>query len=467
MYTRFCSGAAFPVHEWLKGHSSVAMRRELERTQWLSRGELERLQFGRLKEFLTRAARNVPYYRDLFARCGFDPSGLSSADDLGAVPFLTKPLIRENTDRLKSDRAGPLTRFSTGGSTGEPLLFHMGRMRISHDVAAKWRATRWWGVDIGDPEIVLWGSPIELGAQDRIRLLRDRILRTRLLPAFEMSETRMEEYLQSIRRFRPRMLFGYASALARLASFARVRGIPMDDLGARVAFTTGETLYPDQRNIIQEVFGAPVANGYGARDAGFIAHECPSGSLHISSEHVLVEIVAEDGVRVPNGTMGEVVVTHLGTGDFPFVRYRTGDFAVLGERGCACGRGLGVLETVYGRSTDFIRTATGGVMHALALIYEVREQPGVRTFKFVQAEDYSIELQLVAGPDFEPGDERAMLARLRRRLGEDTPIRIARVDHMAPEKSGKHRYVVSRANTTGEGSPRRSTDERAVPVSTR
>jgi phenylacetate-CoA ligase len=62
-------------------------------------------------------------------------------------------------------------------------------------VAAKWRATRWWGVDIGDPEIVVWGSPIELGAQDRVRVLRDALLRTELLPAFEMSEAKARRLL--------------------------------------------------------------------------------------------------------------------------------------------------------------------------------------------------------------------------------------------------------------------------------
>ncbi len=104
-----------------------------------------------------------------------------------------------------------LARFNTGGSGGEPLIFYLGRERVTHDVAAKWRATRWWGVDIGDPEIVVWGSPIELGAQDRLRALRDRLLRTRLLPALETSEARLDEFVATIRRRRPRMLFGYRS----------------------------------------------------------------------------------------------------------------------------------------------------------------------------------------------------------------------------------------------------------------
>jgi len=447
LYTQLCSAALFPLHERLKRHRSVTMRRELERTQWLDPVDLERLQVASLRDFLVQAGRFVPYYRELYARCGFRPEEVSSLDDLGGLPFLTKALIRDNGPQLKSERAKHLVRSNTGGSSGEPLVFYVGPERVSHDVAAKWRATRWWGVDIGDREVVLWGSPIELGAQDRLRALRDRVLRSHLLPAFEMSSQKMDEYLDFICRFKPRMVFGYASAIARLAHHAKSRGVGLANVGVRVIFATGETLYPDQGEVIQTVFGAPVANGYGSRDAGFIAHQCPSGSLHQSSEHLVVELVDERGTRVQPGATGEVVVTHLASGDFPFIRYRTGDMAVFDTKRCACGRGLPIWRTVYGRATDFIQTCSGNSMHALALIYEVRDRPGVRGFKFVQAEDLSIELQLAAGPELTELVEREVLANLARRLGPDTPVKIVRVNEILPEKSGKHRYVVSRASS--------------------
>lgn len=453
MYTKLCSALLFPLHERLKGHDSVALRVELERTQWLDAQHLRELQLGRLKPFLAAAGRHVPYYRDLFARSGFDPARVAALRDLEALPFLTKDLIRAHGAALRSENAGKLVRYNTGGSSGEPLVFYMGRGRISHDVAAKWRATRWWGVDIGDSEIVLWGSPIELGAQDRLKALRDRVLRTQLLPAFQMSEENMDAFLAAIRRARPRMLFGYASALALLASHARARGVVMNDLGARVVFTTGETLYPEQRALLEETFAAPVANGYGARDAGFIAHQCPSGSLHVSAEHIVVELVDAAGREVAPGQSGEIVITHLGTGDFPFIRYRTGDVAVRSAAPCACGRGLPVLEHVLGRSTDFIRTRSGNVMHALAVIYEVRDKPGVQAFKFVQAEDLSIELQIVAGAALSAQVEDEIRRGLQRRLGADTPLRIVRVQRIGPEKSGKYRYVVSRAAPPGTVQP--------------
>ena len=121
---------------------------------------------------------------------------------------------------MKARGHGPLTRYNTGGSSGEPLVFFIGRDRKSHDVAAKWRATRWWGVDIGDPELVVWGSPIELGTQDRVRRWRDAAFRSHLLPAFEMSADRLDEYVEEIRARRSAMLFGYPSSLSLIATHA-------------------------------------------------------------------------------------------------------------------------------------------------------------------------------------------------------------------------------------------------------
>jgi len=447
LYTRMAAGAFFPLHELAKSHSSVDLRRDLERSQWSSTREIESLQAGNLRSFVARIARDVPYYRDLFAREAIDPAAVQGVSDLRRLPFLTKALIRQHGDSLRSDTAGKLIRYNTGGSSGEPLVFMMGLERVSHDVAAKWRATRWWGVDIGDVEVVLWGSPIELGRQDRVKALRDRLFRSHLLPAFEMGDVQMDRHLERIVALRPRMMFGYASALDLLARHAAWRGVRLDDLGTRVVFATGETLYPAQRENISRTFGAPVANGYGARDAGFVAHECPSGGMHLSAEHVVVEIIDANGQPSAPGELGEIVVTHLGTVDFPFVRYRTGDMAALSGETCPCGRGLPLLTKVSGRSTDFIVTPTGVRMHALALIYEVRDKPGVKAFKFVQAADRSIELQIVRGPGFNDSTATQIYSGLVARLGEETKLAIRYLDVIPPEKSGKYRYVVSNAGS--------------------
>lgn len=449
LWTRLVSRLIFPFHERLKGHDSVARLHALEESQWWPHEKLAAYRVERLRGLLDHAGRHVPYYRDMFRQIGFDPVQLSSLADLQRLPLLTKPLIRAND--LKSETAGPLKRYNTGGSSGEPLIFYMGLDRISHDVAAKWRATRWWRMDIGDPEIVVWGSPIELGAQDRLRLVRDKLLRTKLLPAFEMSPAKLDGFIREIRAFRPRMIFGYPSALAHIAQHARATGQRLDDLGIRVAFVTSERLYDEQRAAIAAVFGCGVANGYGGRDAGFIAHECPWGGMHISAEDIVVEIVDAEGRVLPAGEEGEIVVTHMATRDFPFIRYRTGDVGILDEEECECGRRLPMLKDIRGRTTDFVVAADGTVMHGLALIYIVRDLPGVKQFRIVQESLDLTCVQIVADKRFGAEQAAGIENGFKARLGRNVKVAIERVEEIPLERSGKFRYVVSRVSSHGGG----------------
>jgi phenylacetate-CoA ligase len=448
-WTRLVAGTLFPLHERLKGHSTVRRLRELEASQWWSRDRIEAERVLRLRAFLASAQRRVPYYRQLFARVGFEPSSVRAVSDLARLPVLTKALIRAHVDELKATDEPPLKRYNTGGSSGEPLVFFIGKDRSSHDVAAKWRATRWWGVDIGDPEIVIWGSPIELGAQDRLRGLRDHVLRTRLLSAFEMSDAKLDEFVAAIRSFRPRMIFGYPSALARIARHAEERGKRLDDLGIAVAFVTSERLYDHQRAEIARGFGCEVANGYGGRDAGFIAHECPRHGMHVTAEDIIVEIVGDDGRVLAPGNSGEIVVTHLATGDFPFIRYPTGDLGILDDAPCACGRGLPLLREIQGRTTDFVVAHDGTVMHGLALIYVLREQSGIESFKIVQESRERVRVQVVPAAPLTAATRSAIDSGLRARLGAAVRVDIEEVDAIPAERSGKFRYVVSNVEARG------------------
>jgi len=278
-----------------------------------------------------------------------------------------------------------------------------------------------------------------------VKLVRDTLMRTQLLPAFEMSESKLDSFIASIRSTRPKMLFGYPSALTHIGRHAQKRGIAMDDLGIKVAFVTSERLYDDQRTTISQVFGCPVANGYGGRDAGFIAHECPAGGMHITAEDLVLEIINEAGeVQLP-GVAGEIVVTHLATQDFPFIRYRTGDIGVLDTALCTCGRGLPMLKEIQGRSTDFVIAADGTVMHGLSLIYILRDLPGVQSFKVVQESRAKTRVLVVAGPGFQSSYPETIVDGFQRRLGAGVEVQVDVVDNIPAEKSGKFRYIVSHA----------------------
>ena len=444
LYTAFVSNLLFPLHERLKAHSSVAARKEMEASQWWSRDQLREHQLARLRRLIRRAYSQVPYYRRVMDDLGMVPADIDSLESVAAFRFLTKTEIRAHTGDLKARDTKGLQRSNTGGSSGEPLVFYLGNERVSHDVAAKWRATRWWGVDIGDPEIVIWGSPVELSAQDHLRIWRDRLLRTRLVPAFEMSQDNLNRFIREIRAFRPRMLFGYPSSLALIASHARRTGVRLDDIGARVAFVTSERLYDHQREEIEAGFGCPVANGYGGRDAGFIAHACPDGGMHITDEDILLEIVDPRGRPLPPGAQGEIVVTHFASGDFPFIRYRTGDVGAVSPGECTCGRGLSTLGRLEGRATDFVVARDGTLMHGLALIYIVRNLDGIERFKIVQESLGHTRVFVEPGPGYRDETARQIVSGMKARLGADVQVDVESVARIPAEVSGKFRYVVSK-----------------------
>jgi len=443
-YTWLVSRLLFPLHEALKKHHSVAVRQRLEQSQWLSTEQLTELQQQRLQQFMQQIASQVPYYRRLFAEKGWAPDHIKSVQDLSLLPFLTKSVIRAEFDQLKADNAAPLQRFNTGGSSGQPLTFLLGKSRVSHDVAAKWRATRWWNVDIGDKEIVAWGSPIELNKQDRVKLWRDKLFRSTLIPAFDLTEARLLQFIDQIKHQQPRMLFGYPSVFHVIAQTAKQHQIDMTNCGIAVIFVTSERLYPYQRELIEQVFNAPVANGYGGRDAGFIAHQCPHGAMHISAEDIIVEIVDTEGNPVADGVQGEIVVTHLATADFPFVRYRTGDIAAISHKACACGRGLPQLINLEGRSTDFVVASNGTMMHGLALIYVIRELHGIKNFKIIQHSKTQLEVQLVLEEHHEFTEASSIVSGMQARLGSDVTVDICFLPLIAAEASGKYRYVISK-----------------------
>ncbi|REL37247.1 phenylacetate--CoA ligase family protein [Thalassotalea euphylliae] len=444
LYTKFIANVLFPLHELLKKHDTVRIKKQLEQSQWQSPQTISESANKRLTKFLERAAKEVPYYQDVFNKRGIEASAIRSKAELSALPFLDKAVIREHFEQLKSKSAGPTQPFTTGGSSGTPLTFLLSKERVSHDVAEKWRATRWWDVDIGDKEIVAWGSPIELGAQDKVRITRDKLFRSILIPAFDMDEQKLLGFIDQIKRIKPKMLFGYPSVYALIAKTAQKHGISLDNLGIKVVFVTSERLYPYQQEQIEQVFNAPVANGYGGRDAGFIAHACPHDKMHISAEDIIVEIIDSEGRVLPDGETGEIVVTHMATSDFPFIRYRTGDIGAIDTEPCSCGRGLPVLKNIEGRATDFVIAQDGTIMHGLALIYILREMQGIEAFKIIQESLLHTRIQLVPTKNITTEMNERIVVGFKQRLGAEVTVELQIVNSISAEQSGKFRYVISK-----------------------
>jgi len=452
MHPKIVRNLLFPLHEKIMHRPTFDFAAELEKTQWLSRDALEQLQLDKLKALLNIAVAHSPWHaeRILNANIPLGASQTPTLDDLARLPTMDKSDAQSHREQIAwPDVPGGRSLYNTGGSSGQPLIFYYGKERQASDAANRIRARRWWGADLGQREVYLWGAPVELVKTDRIKQFRDRLMNQLLLNAFEMSIDNMQRYTQAIETFQPTCIYGYASSLTLFARHIETQGKTLHLPQLKVVCTTGEPLYPNQRATIQRVFGVPVANEYGSRDAGFTAHESPQGQMLVSSETMILEILDPDGQPVAPGQTGEAVITGLHSQAQPFIRYRTGDMIKASAEQCKAGRGLHVIDEVVGRSTDFIVAADGTIMHALAVIYVLRAIQGMGEFKIIQHSTTELEVQYVPADDYANDSgwqkiaEQEITAQLKQRLGLNTDIILKKMDKIPPEKSGKHRYVVS------------------------
>lgn len=429
----------------------MAYLRDLEEKQWWQADRLRELQIKKLRALLEHAQKISPFYARIFAESGFDPLKVHALEDLRGIPTLSKAVIRENLDQMTwKGCPGGLHRYNTGGSSGEPLIFYFDRRRQAYDAAARALTHRWWGIEIGDRELYFWASPFEIKKQDRLKTMRDSLTNQLLLSAFHLSPELVPTFVDNIHKFRPKCVFGYPSTIALFCQLAARQGYDLSRNGVRVVFSTAEVLYEHQKELISNAFGGvPVVDAYGSREGGFISHQCPEGKMHVIDQNVIVEYLREDHPVGP-GEDGEIVVTHLDNWAMPFIRYRTGDVAQYDDRSCRCGRCLGVMKKIQGRTTDFIVTPDGRWQHGLSLIYVIRDIPGVAAFKIIQETSHDIRLLLQSDETlFPPNGIALIIDGFKKRLGPEVKVHIDQVGEIEKDASGKYRYVVSKVAEKG------------------
>jgi phenylacetate-CoA ligase len=289
----------------------------------------------------------------------------------------------------------------------------------------------------------LWGRPASPSWKDRLKSLRDRVMNERVLGAYDLTPAEMRRHLEVLRCWRPRSVTCYPSAAWRLCRFALDEGINLASAGVGVWFTTGEMLQYHYRTTIEQASGGRVANEYGLREAGFVAHECPRGTMHVTAENVVVETLRADGSPAGDG-VGEIVVTNLDNLGMPLLRYRTRDYGRLGRAECPCGWRTQTLTDLAGRQSDFLIAADGTPTVGFALSRRFWDVPGVRQFRVVQESLAMTRVLVVAGEGFGDESRRRIETLVREVLGATVAVTVEPVPAIPPEASGKTGYIQSR-----------------------
>jgi phenylacetate-CoA ligase len=256
-----------------------------------------------------------------------------------------------------------------------------------------------------------------------------------------MNDAKYEKYINIINSYKPKYIYGYPSSMYLLADYCRSHGINTVHFDA--VFSTAEVLLPHYRTAIENQFQCKVSDGYGSYDGGGQASECEiHKGLHISVEKVIMEIVDENGRRLPPGKSGRIIVTDLHNYAMPFVRYEVGDTGVLSDKPCVCGRGLPNLETLEGRITDIIRLSNGTTIAGLAIPHLFKDCH-IKQYQLLQVASDEIVIKIVKGIGYSDWDSQYILNTLMHHAGKETKIGFEFYEELPVGPNGKYKFIMS------------------------
>lgn len=443
-----------PGMDLLRGTDTMRCLGELEQSQWWTLERIEQLQSQRLKRLIHYAYEQVPYYRRLMDTRGIHPGDIGTAADLPRLPALTKTIVREQGESLLA-RGFPRRRLReghTGGSTGTPLVFLSSvDGRLSHGMARSLRAHEWAGLHLGDPFVRVVKRRLPGPAEGApLESLSRRVARESFVDCGAFSESTLPEVVERMTRERPRVLRGYASAICIIAEYIRDAGLNAPKVGAIV--TGGEQLFDEQRTLLRQVFGVEPFSKYSSFENFDIAMECDAHQgLHVAAEDLVVEIAGDDGLPVPTGQDGRILVTNLHEYGMPLIRYDTDDSGSLLEGKCPCGRSLPRLSAVTGKTGNTIYTPSGKRLSPLTLGSSGLAPLGIRQFQFIQESLDRVTVKVVPGTALNNAEEQALSARLKthyaKTLGDEMRVEVVFVDRIELTPAGKHFFLISRVGS--------------------
>jgi len=418
----------------------------LQESQWWSPDELQAYQRNQLKQLLRHAKANVPFYQGRLDRV-FRADGDIDWNRWGEIPIVTRQDLIDHGDDMLA-RVLPkghqnLTISTTSGSSGAPITPTSTQVAQIAINANRYRAYKWHNIDWTDVVCALvgedsrdaawpdggiggpWGPPWDPDSIDGVMLRIDRT-------------TPPERLLEFLDRKRPAYLTGGTNRAYALAVTAR-------RLGATLKFSaflpTGEAVTDRARAAVHDTFGARTVDLYSSKEAGAIAHLCPTGNgLHVNAESILLELVDAAGRPVGPGEQGRVVVTPLFNAAQPLIRYDQGDFASFADP-CSCGRHLPTLTRIIGRSTTLFYHPDGRVVTSFLGMY--RHLLKCEAWQVAQTGPTSFEVRYVPIDPNQIGDEEAVADRIREVYFSDSEVRFHRLEEIPTDQFGKPREYVN------------------------
>jgi len=294
----------------------------------------------------------------------------ADSTDWELLPVLTKKELQQPlNNRLSDGYTEKNCHISkTSGSSGTPFIF--AKDKFSH--ALTWSVFRdrfnWYGLDLNtNKQARFYGIPLDKKGYYKERF-KDFLANRFRFSVFDLSDNQLEKNLKKFSNTSFDYINGYTSSIVQFAKFLKRKNIVLKDIcpSLKVCIVTSEMLFEDDRDLLEQQFGIPVVNEYGAAELGLIAFQNPNGEWQVNSEDLLVEILDEKGVVLPYGSIGRVVVTALHNKAHPFIRYGLGDIGMLSKQSTLR---KPILEKLIGRTNDVATLPSGKKAAGLTFYY--------------------------------------------------------------------------------------------------
>lgn len=321
----------------------------------MTRAEIEALQLERLQATVRRCM-NSPFYKERFDKAGITPDDIRTLDDIRRIPFTTKQDLRDNYPfGVASIPATQCVRLhSSSGTTGHPVVILHSERDLEQWANAVARCM--WMVGCRPEDVFqntsgygmfTGGLGFQYGAEHMGMLT---------VPAAAGNTRRQIKFFTDFGTTCVHAIPSYASRIYEV--MAELGIDPRRDTKLKTFFIGAEPHTDEQRKRIENMLGIKAYNSFGMTEmmGPGVAFECKEqNGMHIWEDYFIVEIVSPDTLEpVPDGEIGELVLTTINREAMPILRYRTRDLTRILPGTCPCGRNHKRMDRMKGRSDDMI-----------------------------------------------------------------------------------------------------------------
>ena len=317
--------------------------------------QLRTLQLEKLKHQVLHMWNHVACYRAKMEAAGVTPDDIQTLEDISRLPFLSKSDLRDEYPYgfLAVSLSDCIRIQSTSGTTGKRVIayYTKGDVDLWEDCCA--RAIVAAGGSNEDVVHVSYGYGLFTGGAGLNG--GSQKLGSLTLP---MSSGNTERQIQFMQDLSSTILCCTPSYAAYLGESMKSRGLGPDDNRLKAGIFGAEPWTEEMRQEIQSLLGIKAYDIYGLTELSGpgVAFECEEQKgMHINEDHFLAEIIDPDtGEVLPEGSIGELVLSSLDKEAFPLLRYRTRDICRLVRTECSCGRTFVKMARPMGRSDDML-----------------------------------------------------------------------------------------------------------------